>query len=194
MAFLTMRQDFRAPAFGPASTQEIYAAALEQFAWADEHRLRHARALGAPRRRRRLDARRRSRWPRPCSARTERARVMVERVDLAAARPDPHRRADRRARQRVPGPAVGRVRRGLPRRGVRDGRRSSTRRAAACSKSTSRRGARGAGRRRRSNGGAARSRVTPKPVTRPAPHAVRRAAAYRPRRAGPRGCGSRCSR
>jgi alkanesulfonate monooxygenase SsuD/methylene tetrahydromethanopterin reductase-like flavin-dependent oxidoreductase (luciferase family) len=30
-----MRQDFRAPAFGPASTQEIYAAALEMFRWAD---------------------------------------------------------------------------------------------------------------------------------------------------------------
>src|SRR4051794_9274669 len=37
MAFLTMRQDFRAPDFSPASSQEIYAAALEQFAWADEH-------------------------------------------------------------------------------------------------------------------------------------------------------------
>ncbi len=37
MAFLSMRQDFRAPAFAPASSQEIYATALEQFAWADEH-------------------------------------------------------------------------------------------------------------------------------------------------------------
>jgi alkanesulfonate monooxygenase SsuD/methylene tetrahydromethanopterin reductase-like flavin-dependent oxidoreductase (luciferase family) len=37
MAFLTMRHDFRAPAFGPASAPEIYAAALEQFAWADRH-------------------------------------------------------------------------------------------------------------------------------------------------------------
>jgi alkanesulfonate monooxygenase SsuD/methylene tetrahydromethanopterin reductase-like flavin-dependent oxidoreductase (luciferase family) len=36
MAFLTMRQDFRAPDFSPASPQEIYAAALEQFAWADQ--------------------------------------------------------------------------------------------------------------------------------------------------------------
>jgi alkanesulfonate monooxygenase SsuD/methylene tetrahydromethanopterin reductase-like flavin-dependent oxidoreductase (luciferase family) len=35
MPILTMRQDFRAPAFGPASTQEIYAAALEMFRWAD---------------------------------------------------------------------------------------------------------------------------------------------------------------
>src|SRR3954469_14152806 len=37
MAFLSMRHDFRAPAFGPQSSQEIYATALEQFAWADEH-------------------------------------------------------------------------------------------------------------------------------------------------------------
>ncbi len=37
MAFLSMRQDFRAPAFAPESSQEIYATALEQFAWADEH-------------------------------------------------------------------------------------------------------------------------------------------------------------
>jgi alkanesulfonate monooxygenase SsuD/methylene tetrahydromethanopterin reductase-like flavin-dependent oxidoreductase (luciferase family) len=35
--FLAMRHDFRAPAFGPASGPEIYATALEQFAWADEH-------------------------------------------------------------------------------------------------------------------------------------------------------------
>src|SRR5665213_1155872 len=37
MAFLSMRQDFRAPAFAPETSQEIYANALEQFAWADEH-------------------------------------------------------------------------------------------------------------------------------------------------------------
>ena len=37
MAFLSMRHDFRAPAFAPASSQEIYATALEQFAWADQH-------------------------------------------------------------------------------------------------------------------------------------------------------------
>ena len=36
MAFLSMRHDFRAPAFAPESSKEIYAAALEQFAWADE--------------------------------------------------------------------------------------------------------------------------------------------------------------
>ncbi len=35
--FLAMRHDFRAPAFGPASAPEIYKAALEQFAWADDH-------------------------------------------------------------------------------------------------------------------------------------------------------------
>jgi len=37
MAFLSMRQDFRAPVFAPASSQEIYAVALEQFEWADAH-------------------------------------------------------------------------------------------------------------------------------------------------------------
>jgi alkanesulfonate monooxygenase SsuD/methylene tetrahydromethanopterin reductase-like flavin-dependent oxidoreductase (luciferase family) len=35
MPYLCMRHDFRAPAFGPASAREIYAAALEQFVWAD---------------------------------------------------------------------------------------------------------------------------------------------------------------
>jgi len=37
MAFISMRHDFRAPSFAPESAQEIYATALEQFAWADEH-------------------------------------------------------------------------------------------------------------------------------------------------------------
>jgi alkanesulfonate monooxygenase SsuD/methylene tetrahydromethanopterin reductase-like flavin-dependent oxidoreductase (luciferase family) len=36
MPYLCMRHDFRAPAFGPASTAEIYKAAIEQYAWADE--------------------------------------------------------------------------------------------------------------------------------------------------------------
>ena len=35
--FLSMRQDFRAPAGGPTSPHEIYEAALEQFEWADDH-------------------------------------------------------------------------------------------------------------------------------------------------------------
>lgn len=37
MPLLTMRHDFRAPAFGPASPGEIYSTALEQFRWADQH-------------------------------------------------------------------------------------------------------------------------------------------------------------
>jgi alkanesulfonate monooxygenase SsuD/methylene tetrahydromethanopterin reductase-like flavin-dependent oxidoreductase (luciferase family) len=37
MTFLSMRHDFRAPAFAPESLPEIYATALEQFAWADAH-------------------------------------------------------------------------------------------------------------------------------------------------------------
>jgi alkanesulfonate monooxygenase SsuD/methylene tetrahydromethanopterin reductase-like flavin-dependent oxidoreductase (luciferase family) len=32
-----MRQDFRAPSISPASRQELYAAAREQFVWADQH-------------------------------------------------------------------------------------------------------------------------------------------------------------
>ncbi len=35
MVMFTMRQDFRAPAFGPASTTEIYSNALEMWDWAD---------------------------------------------------------------------------------------------------------------------------------------------------------------
>jgi len=37
MPQICMRQDFRAPAFGPASSREIYAAALEQYVWADRN-------------------------------------------------------------------------------------------------------------------------------------------------------------
>jgi alkanesulfonate monooxygenase SsuD/methylene tetrahydromethanopterin reductase-like flavin-dependent oxidoreductase (luciferase family) len=37
MALLAMRHDFRAPADGTSGLPEIYAAALEQFAWADDH-------------------------------------------------------------------------------------------------------------------------------------------------------------
>ncbi|MGO9876155.1 MAG: LLM class flavin-dependent oxidoreductase [Acidimicrobiia bacterium] len=38
MPYLCMRHDFRAPAFGSASTRDIYAAALEQYEWADRNR------------------------------------------------------------------------------------------------------------------------------------------------------------
>ncbi|HEY1739019.1 MAG TPA: LLM class flavin-dependent oxidoreductase [Acidimicrobiia bacterium] len=34
---LTMRQDFRAPGFGPTSTSEIYSAALEMWRWSEAH-------------------------------------------------------------------------------------------------------------------------------------------------------------
>lgn len=37
MPYLCMRHDFRAPAFGPASTRDIYAAALDQYEWADKN-------------------------------------------------------------------------------------------------------------------------------------------------------------
>src|ERR1700722_17093262 len=37
MPYLCMRHDFRAPAFGPASTRDIYAAAIDQYEWADRN-------------------------------------------------------------------------------------------------------------------------------------------------------------
>ena len=37
MPLICMRQDFRAPSFGPASSDEIYRAALEQYVWADRN-------------------------------------------------------------------------------------------------------------------------------------------------------------
>ena len=37
MPYLCMRHDFRAPGFGPASTQAIYKAAIEQYEWADKN-------------------------------------------------------------------------------------------------------------------------------------------------------------
>ena len=37
MPYLCMRHDFRAPAFGPASTKDIYKAAIEQYEWADKN-------------------------------------------------------------------------------------------------------------------------------------------------------------
>jgi len=37
MPLLVMRHDFRAPPGGPLSSRDVYAAALEQFAWADRH-------------------------------------------------------------------------------------------------------------------------------------------------------------
>ena len=101
------------------------------------------------------------------------ARGDGERGDPAVARPDPHRRADRGARQRVPGSALDRVRCGLPRRGVRDGR-------------TRARGARPHPRRARRRSCSRRWQgepfewrgrdvcVTPKPVTDPRPDVVRR--------------------
>ncbi len=36
-ALLTMRQDFRAPAFGPASASEIYSEAFAMWRWAEQH-------------------------------------------------------------------------------------------------------------------------------------------------------------
>ncbi len=193
MAFLSMRHDFRAPAFAPASSQEIYATALEQFAWADATRLRLARALGAPRRRRRLDAGAADDGRARCSRARSEPRVMISACDPAVARPDPGRRADRGARQRVPGPARGSC--SAPAIASRSSRwpDSSTRRADASSKTTCRPCSRrctgepfewrGRDVRRHAEAGH-RSRAA----------CCSSAAACRPRRGARRACGCRCSR
>ena len=36
MTYLTMRHDFRAPAFGPTSQAEVYSEAMAMYRWADE--------------------------------------------------------------------------------------------------------------------------------------------------------------
>ena len=121
MPLLTMRQDFRAPAFGPASTARHLRRRARADAVGRRARLRLPRAVGAPRHRRRMDAGAADDGRE--HARDDRARAGVAvGVDPAAARPDPHRRADRGDRQRVSRPAVDRARRRLPRRRVRDGR------------------------------------------------------------------------
>ena len=99
MPLLAMRHDFRAPDFGPASTSEIYTAALEQFRWADQQGWDFA-VLSEHHG---LD----DGWlPAPLTIaggdrRHDRAHPgAAERVDRPAARPGPPRRADRGARQR----------------------------------------------------------------------------------------------
>ena len=57
MPYLCMRHDFRAPAFGPASTQRDLRGRARAVRVGRQQRLRPARALGAPRHRRRLAAR-----------------------------------------------------------------------------------------------------------------------------------------
>ena len=136
MPFLSMRHDFRAPAFAPASSQEIYATALEQFAWADEHGFdslvlseHHGVDDG---------------WmPAPLTMAGVRARPHEagaaddQRRDPAAARPDPDRGADRGARQRRSRADCGSCSaRATASRSSR-WRASSTRRAARSSRSTS---------------------------------------------------------
>ena len=136
MPYLCMRHDFRAPAFGPATVAEIYSAALEQYGgptsrastcWCCRSTTASTTA-GCPRR---------SRWPASCSAAPRAAPVMVSAAILPLH--DPVRIAEQIAvlDNAAPGRLLGRGRRGLPRRGVRDGRRSSTRRGAGSSRSTS---------------------------------------------------------
>ena len=120
MPLLTMRHDFRAPDFGPASTRDIYSAALEQFRWADAHGFdflvlseHHAIPDG---------------WmPAPLTIAAAALAMTRARagphvgIDPPLARSGTHRRADRGDRQRLSRPLVDRRRCGLPRRRVRDG-------------------------------------------------------------------------
>jgi hypothetical protein len=57
MTLFTIRQDFRAPSFGPTSQAEIYSEAMAQYRWADEigldkanpdHALSHNRSPPRP--------------------------------------------------------------------------------------------------------------------------------------------------
>ena len=188
MPLLTMRQDFRAPAFGPASTRDIYRAALEQMKWADAHGFdflvlseHHGIDDG---------------WmPAPLTmaasilAMTDRCADPVVGLDPPVARPDPHRRADRGDRQRVPGPAVDRARRRLPRRRVRDGR-GRPRAARQDPRGTDRGDVAGVDRRAVRVARAHRARHTHSPR----PNRTRRcssAAECPPRRGAPRASGSR---
>ena len=123
---------------GPRRRSEIYAAALEQFAWADEQRLRPPRALGAPRHRRRLDARAAHDGAASCSAH-DRARARDDQRASILPLHDPVRIAEQIAvlDNAFPGRLWIVVRRGLPRRGVRDGRRRARGAGARSSRSTS---------------------------------------------------------
>ncbi len=185
MPLLTMRQDFRAPAFGTASASEIYRAALDQMKWADKRGFDFARAVGAPRHRRRMDAGA-AHDRRGILAMTERAPILLIGLDPPVARPDPHRRADRGDRQRVPGPVVDRVRCGLPRRGVRDGR-TRARGARQDPRGTRRRDAAGVDGRAVRVARARPCASRPKPVTEPHRDGVRRrrSAGRRPPRRAP---------
>ena len=191
MPILAMRHDFRAPVDGPVSSREIYAAALEQFAWADQHGFtslvlseHHGVADG---------------WcPAPLTiaaavlARTQHARVMISASVLPLH--DPIRIAEQITvhRQHVPGRLWVVVRRGLPRRGVRDGRARA-------------RGTRSHPRRTRrdraaSVAGRAVRVARPRRVCdseaghRPAAHAVRRRGCSGRGTARSRACASRCFR
>ena len=136
MPLLVMRHDFRAPGFGPASAAEIYGAALEQFRWADqqgwdfavlsEHHGLDDGWLPAPITMAALVA-----------GMTERIPILLSAVVVPLH--DPVRLAEQLAvhRHRHRWPGVDRRRRGVPARGVRDGRRRDRPARASSSRSTS---------------------------------------------------------
>ena len=136
MPYLCMRHDFRAPGVRSRVGAGDLRGRARAVRVGRSQRLRPARAVRAPRHRRRLAAVAADDGGR--RARPDRTRPGDgERGDPAAARPGAHRRADRGARQRRARPAVGRGGRGLPRRGVRDGRRRPRGARARSSRSTS---------------------------------------------------------
>ena len=167
MPLLTMRQDFRAPAFGAASTARHLPAPRSSrcsgpmrngfdFLVLSEH---HGIDDG---------------WmPAPLTiaacilAMTDRSPVLLSALDPSAARPDPHRRADRGDRQRVPGTAVDRASARATASTSSRWPASTTRVAARSSRSRSRRCCR-RGPANRSSGKAAQ--CASRPRLRPQPH------------------------
>ena len=111
MPMLVMRHDFRAPDFGPASTAEIYTAALEQFRWADQQGWDFAVVSEHHG----LD----DGWlPAPLTiagviaGMTERIPLLLSASIVPLHDPGPARRADRGARPRDEGPGLDRRGRG----------------------------------------------------------------------------------
>ena len=84
-----------------------------------------------------VGSRRRSPWPRVVAGMTERIPMLAERDRRPVARPRPARRAARGARPRDAAGGCGPWRRGVPARGVRDGRRRDRQARQARSRSTS---------------------------------------------------------
>ena len=192
MPYLCMRHDFRAPAFGPASTRRstrprsssTSGPTATASTCSCSPSTTASTTAGCPRR---------SRSPASCSARTEAARVIVSASILPLH--DPVRVAEQIAvlDNAAPGRLVGGRGRRLPGRGVRDGRHRAR---------GARPGARGVrrrcccrrGRASRSSGAGGTMTVTPQPATQPHPMMLVGGGVPGRGRGTRRGCGSRCCR